>query len=268
MKLESEQRSIPAFITSGPSSFVSVRSSLSTLFASFSSEISMAVERPPWLNDFKEEILQNQNDNQRKTDASIADMTKNLALITSRLVKLKTEVTGVATRLKVVEERTMDTTSRVDEMEIRFAQFKRDMYDQFDNFTQQVQQQASPQDSGDQNSVRHPLHLKAPTYPSISRYDRLSDLMCEAEEKRCHFFFGPVKDSNNKPTKPTVSSSEIIRRFFSTVSLESLGPIEATYRRVSVDRKHYSKLKAKAREHSGDMKALGWWLAPECLQRL
>lgn len=181
------------------------------------------------MDELKDEILRNQNENQSKTDASIFDMTRNLSQITNGLSELITEVTVAVTRLKAVEERGIDTAKRVDDMEL------------------------STCSSVEESLAPRPFPSKLPTYASVARHDLLE----EAEEKRCRFFFGPVKDANNRPTKPAVSSLEIIRPFFSTVSLENIGPHDATYRRVSVDRLHYSRLKAKAPEHSADMKELG-----------
>ena len=37
---------------------------------------------------------------------------------------------------------------------------------------------------------------------------------------------------------------------------------------IIIDDQHYSRFKAKIREHSANMKALGWWVAPERPQQL
>ena len=229
------------------------------------------VTQPAWLDDVLGKILANQNKNQQKTDVAISEVQVNLTQINGGLGVLKTEVSGIVTRMNAIEERADDTAKRVDDLDDKFHEFKRDLLDQFEFLTQQTKLQGSKQPAAGASDVQISPVVLISEKPSdrvpISHHDPLSDLMEEAEAKCHHFFFGLVKEGN-KPVIPILSSAEVIRRFFATVSLSNNGPTDGTYRRVIVDSQHYSRFKAKIRENSADMKALGWWAAPERPQRL
>ena len=105
--------------------------------------MSASQQRPLWLEDLKAEILNNQNENHRKTEVSIAGVTSNLALISDGLDIIKTKVSEVISRMNAVEARAEDTTKRVDEMDDKFREFKRELLNQFEFFTQQAKVQAN-----------------------------------------------------------------------------------------------------------------------------
>ena len=138
--------------------------------------------------------------------------------------------------MNAVEAQAEDTTKRVNKMDEKFCEFKQELLDKFEFFMQQAQMQANQQVMACASSVQTPTAFQKPNTKkpieraSISCHDRSKDLLDEAEAKRHHFFFGPVKEGN-KMVNLTVSSSEVIRCYLSTVSLANNGPIDADHHR-------------------------------------
>ena len=112
------------------------------------------VTQPAWLDDALGKILANQNKNQQKTDVAISEVQVNLTQINGGLGVLKTEVSGIVTRMNAIEERADDTAKRVDDLDDKFHEFKRDLLDQFEFLTQQTKLQGSKQPAAGASDVQ------------------------------------------------------------------------------------------------------------------
>ena len=227
--------------------------------------------KPQWLDD----ILDIQNQHHCATTAAISRVDATVSTMATSVNDLKTDIASAVGRIDIIDNRSAETVSKVNSMEEKFDEklvtLKREIFDRMEACFSA----SRPSSYSSSTNTRHQgrPNLKEPTLiadlPSAPSTDeRYGDLIEEAEGKRLHFIMGPTK-TDNKPNEPTVSSSEILRRFFPTVSFRNNGPVDSPsfYRRLLVDRAHFRRLKSKMREHSGDLRNLNWWIAAERPQR-